>query len=150
MRDRRVLIDTDAFIGWMVETDAHHPAALKAFAFVRQQRLEPMTIQPVIGEGLTLLSRRQGQAQARQFMQLVLALPAIAIDDTLHQDTLALFAEQRRKGTSYVDMANVAVMHRLDIPLILSFDKVYTRDFGLDNLSRVSESPPARTQESSM
>jgi len=136
MEDRRVLIDTDAFIGWMVETDAHHPAALKAFDYLRQNRLEPVTIQPVIGEGLTLLSHRQGQAQARQFMQLVLTLPAIAIDDTLHQDTLAVFAEQRRKGTSYVDMANVVVMRRLRIPLILSFDKVYTRDFGLDTLQQ--------------
>jgi predicted nucleic acid-binding protein len=87
----------------------------------------------VIGETATVLSHRQGQALAVQFLTVIehSRVPVIYIDEPLYQQGIALFKEQTQKGTSITDCLNVVVMRQYQIKSILSFDQGYPRQFGL-------------------
>lgn len=127
----QVLIDSDAFVGWLYEGDGHHSEASQIFAHVEKQRLVPVTTSLVVAETATVLSHRQGQKLALVFLELVKRYPIIHITRRRQQEALALFQEQRARGTSVTDCANVAVMREYHIPAIFSFDKVYPKSFGL-------------------
>lgn len=131
MADEPILLDSDALIGWISATDAHHARAVDLMEALRQRQMQPVVTNLVVGETATLFSLRQGQAVARDFLRLAASLHTVVITETLHQETLALFAKQDRKRTSYVDMANVVVMRHHQIPYIFAFDTVYPRDFDL-------------------
>lgn len=131
MADEPILLDSDALIGWISATDAHHARAVDLMEALRKRRMQPVVTSLVVGETATLFSLRQGQATARDFLNVAATLRTIVITETLHQETLGLFAKQDLKRTSYVDMANVVVMQHHQIPYIFAFDTVYTRDFDL-------------------
>jgi predicted nucleic acid-binding protein len=131
MRHDWVLIDSDAFIGLLVKEDANHARAEEVFANIQEYRLNPATTNLVVAETATLFSRRSGQDSACLFLDFAKKFQTIYLDERLHQLTVALFEQQRKKNTSFVDMANVVVARELDIPQLAAFDRVYTDDFDL-------------------
>jgi len=126
-----VLVDSDALVGWFYEQDAHHAQALAIFERIRKQRLSTLLHSLVVTETATVLSHRQGQVLARQFLTFAAQLPVIHITDDLQQETLKRFASLEKRGSSVVDCANVVVMRRFNIPLIFAFDEVYRKHFKL-------------------
>ena len=131
MAHESILLDSDALVGWITSTDVHHECAVRLVEALRQRRMQPVVTNLVVGETATLFNLRQGQGVARDFLGLAASLRTIVMTETLHQETLALFAEQERKRTSYVHMANVVIMRSLHIPYLFAFDAVYHRDFNL-------------------
>lgn len=127
----RTLVDSDAFIGWMVATDAHNQRATAEFDRLEQARIRLVTTNLVISETASMLSRRQSQEQAIGFLHACQTIETIYITDHFHQLTVQLFLEQARKRTSFVDLANVVVARHYGFERILSFDKVYAQDFNL-------------------
>ena len=127
----QILVDSDAFVGWLYEKDAHHKHAEKVFAEIMEKRRSLVTTNYVISETSTVLSHRQGQSLAIKFLEVAEKFPIIHLDEKLHQTTLDLFREQTERGTSVVDCSNVAVVRQFQIPMIFSFDKVYHKKFGL-------------------
>jgi uncharacterized protein len=123
------LIDSDAFVGLLYEKDAHHKRATELFEELEKQKMILVTTNYIVAETATVLSNRQGQALARAFLKAVKRIPMIHINEDLHQQSLALFEKQTKRGTSVVDCSNVVVMRRFGIPQIFSFDKVYAKDF---------------------
>lgn len=135
MSHERVLLDSDALIGWITATDDHHARAVALFEIIKQRRMQPVVTNLVIAETASLLSVRQSQAVAQRFMTFVQSLQTIIIDEHLHRETVRLFLTQTRNKTSFTDMANVVVVSTYEIPLVFAFDKVYSRDFNLPMLS---------------
>jgi predicted nucleic acid-binding protein len=131
MQGEQVLLDSDAFIGWLTVHDAHHERMVRILEVMKAQRIQPLTTNLVVAETATMLSNRVNQAQAVQFLQLAASVQTVMINEDFHHQTLELFARQTRNKTSFVDLANVVVARTLDIPWILSFDKTYPRDFDL-------------------
>ena len=127
----QILADSDAFVGWLYEKDAHHERSVKIFSEIMQKRQSLVTTNYVVSETATVLSHRQGQALARKFLGVASKFPVIHLDEKLHQTTLDLFREQSERGTSVVDCSNVAAMKQFQIPMIFSFDQVYQKKFGL-------------------
>lgn len=127
----KILVDSDAFVGWMVATDAHHQRVIEAFERLKNARVQMVTTNLVISETASLLSRRNSQAQAKAFLQFSQHIETVYITKRLHQLTVNLFWEQERKNISFVDLANVVVAQEHGIGQILSFDKVYRKDFDL-------------------
>lgn len=129
----QVLVDSDAFVGRMYAEDAHHDRARQVFDDLHQERKPLVTTNLVVNEVATVLSFRRGQDLAIAFFRLVeeAKLPVIHITEELQQEAVEIFKEQHGRGTSVTDCANVAVIRRFNIPTIFSFDKVYSRDFGL-------------------
>lgn len=127
----QVLVDSDAFVGWLFPRDPHFETVQKLFQNIKQQRLHLVTTSWVVAETATVLSHKQGQDLARTFLQRMgqIPFPTIFIDESLQQATTTLFAQQEKRGTSMVDCANVVVMRRFQIPQILSFDKAYAKQY---------------------
>ncbi|MCB0037228.1 MAG: PIN domain-containing protein [Anaerolineales bacterium] len=129
-----VLIDSDAFVGWIFPKDAHHQQVKKKFQTVIENRLKLVTTNYVVGETATVLSKLAGQDSARLFLSRVKKITTIHISTTLHEKSLEVFSSLDKKRTSVIDCSNVAVMRQFSIPTIFSFDKVYAKTFGLDTL----------------
>ena len=127
----QVLIDSDAFVGWLYAKDSHHAEASRIFTRLEDQRWVPVVTSLVVAEAATVLSHREGQPLARTFLDLAKRYPVIHITRQLQQHALDLFQAQKARGTSVTDCANVVVMRQYQIPTIFSFDKVYPKAFGL-------------------
>lgn len=128
MRDNtQVLVDSDAFVGWIHPADAHYNRVRSIFQKIREARLRMITNSWVVAETATVLSHRSGQVAAKSFLGRLreLDFPIIHIDESLQEDATQIFEQQDKKGTSMVDCGNVAVMRRFEIPRIFSFDRFY-------------------------
>lgn len=130
-----ILIDSDAFIGLMLEPDAHHKRAYTFFTQIKKQRLEVVTTSFVIAETATVLSNRKGQETARAFLDFVEKIPTIHITEELQKEATLLFKQQNQRGTSLVDCSNVVVMRWFNIPTLFGFDKFYNKYFGLQTVA---------------
>lgn len=124
------LVDSAAFVALYYPYDPHHASALRLFGRAQKQKLSLATTSYVITETATVLSNRQGQELARQFLAVAEKIPTIFINEELHHASLNLFHEQEARGTSVVDCSNVVVMRHFGISKILSFDRVFTKKFG--------------------
>jgi predicted nucleic acid-binding protein len=133
MKPFDVLIDSDAFVGWLSPNDAHHEHTSVLFAPILQQTVYPVTTSWVVAETATVLSRRDGQAIARLFLDRLktVQFPIIHITEQLQRLTTEFFVAHDGKAISMVDCSNVVVMREFHIPKILSFDKFYARNVGL-------------------
>lgn len=134
MSDYQVLVDSDAFVGWILEDDANHEKATERFDRLLAQRQRLITTSFVVAETATVLSHLAGQETARTFLRRLIEshrFPTIFINEALYAHALHLFQGQERKGTSVTDCANVAVAREFEIPHLFSFDAAYSRDFGL-------------------
>jgi predicted nucleic acid-binding protein len=134
-----VFVDSDAYIGWIVATDDHHQRATEAFEGLKRANIQPLTSNLVIAETASLLSRRHSLSQAKAFLQISQTFEMVCVTDKLHHLAVNLFLQQERAKTSFVDIANVVTLRTLGIPWILSFDKTYSRDFGLTSYHSVIE-----------
>lgn len=128
-----VLVDTDAFVGFVLPDDTHHVEASRLFAQFAAEQRRIVATSWVIAETATVLSHLDGQERARWFLQQVKAihLPTIHITEDLQSVAEGVFIAQDKKGTSMVDCGNVAVMRQFRIPMILSFDGFYFKKFQL-------------------
>lgn len=122
-----VLVDSDAFIGWLNTQDAHHARATQLFEQAFSQKHQLVTTSFVVSETATVLSARINQVAAIRFLDLVSAYPIIHITEELQQAALALFRKQVTKRTSVVDCSNVVVAQHFGIADILSFDGFYKK-----------------------
>jgi predicted nucleic acid-binding protein len=130
----KVLIDSDALVGWQIKQDYHHDVAVQGFERIFEKRLKPLVTSLVVAETANLLSRRYDLEDAKRFLRQIELLPIIHIDQATYVETRQLFLDQHRKNTSFVDMANMVVIRRYEIGFIFAFDRVYTEDFKLKSL----------------
>ena len=128
---RQVLVDSDAFVGWLYEKDASHKAAVGIFESIKRKSLTPVTTSFVVMETATVLSNRRGQSLALAFLDMASVYPTIHIDEKLQQNSLEFFRKEKRRGTSVVDCSNVVVMRQFNIPTIISFDRFYEKQSGI-------------------
>ena len=131
----QILIDSDAFIGLVFRQDAHHERVRNLWRQLQIEQVQFITSNLVITETATMLSRRISLSIAQQFLQSAQDIQTIIVDDHIHQLTVDLFQKQQREHTSFVDLSNVVILQELKIKRIFSFDKVYTKDFGLTLVS---------------
>lgn len=122
-----VLVDSDAFIAWLVADDLLHKEAVEVLRTLQKNKQTTVTTSLVVAETATVLSNRVGQGQARAFLDFVEKLPIIHITEDLQREALTLFRKQATKGTSVVDCSNVAVINSFHIASIFSFDGFYRK-----------------------
>lgn len=124
-----VLIDSDAFVAGILPKDSLHDPATSLWEKIKQAGKQVVATSWVILETATVLSYRDGQALARQFLEQTeqSGLPIIHMTEALQQEATHLFVSQHQRSTSMIDCGNVIVMRRLQIPEIFSFDKFYKR-----------------------
>lgn len=125
----KILLDSDALFALYVAKDAHHQNAKRIFKRLLDTQGELWMTNLVVQETATVVSFRLGQKQAKEFLA---RLRRIHIRETFVSPKLSakaweIFRKQEKKGTSFVDCANVAMAKETGIKDIFSFDKIYNR-----------------------
>lgn len=132
MNNYQILVDSDAFVAWFKADDIFHDNVKAIFTQIQREHLVTTATSLVVAETATILSNRVSQSLARTFLDFIEQLPIIHVSEDIQKDALTLFREQTSRGMSVVDCANVVVMRHLGVPQIFSFDKVYSKKFGLE------------------
>jgi|SRR3989339_561710 len=125
----RLLVDSDFLFGLFVPDDAHHQRAKKIWGKLIKQKHDFFVLNITIQETATVLSHKRGQLVAIALIDKLpeLALRKIDIDIDLEKEGWKIFKSQTKKGTSFVDCANLAASAEFGIDEILSFDKFYPK-----------------------
>jgi predicted nucleic acid-binding protein len=119
-----VLLDTGALLALADETDAHHTAATDCLIAVARHRLPVFIAVPTIYETHRRILFSLHRNAAVEFLDRIYD-GSVNVVQTIHED------EQRARGLiqryadqdlTLVDAANMAVMIRLGIAAVFSFD----------------------------
>lgn len=131
-----VLVDSDAWVGLSIKTDAHHKDCKKIFSKLSANNTKIVTTSYVVDETVTVLSHRSGQKTAVKFLELIRAfkVPIVEVDVGIRARAHKVFGEQSKKGISVTDCVNVVVAKKFGIGRIFSFDKFYFKGFGLERV----------------
>lgn len=138
MSKDKLLVDSDAFFSLLVRNDANHRRASILNKKLVSQGQKFFTINLVVFEAATVLSRKMNQQVACLFLENITSgeMEILRIDEIIEKRAGEIFKNQHRKNTSFIDCANMAVMEKLNLPMIFSFDRIYKRNgfkrIGLD------------------
>lgn len=130
----KLLVDADALVALAKSDDTNHK---KALALVRKLKSPSFYISPyAIPEAVTVLSYHVSQTAAKAFLKRVREknLKQLPSTHAIELETDIVFQSQNKKGTSWFDCFNVALMHNHSLDFIFSFDKFYKK-VGLKMLS---------------
>jgi len=121
----KILIDADGVIAILKKDDSNHEKSLKIDLKIRDYKKYITNL--VFAEVANVLSIKEGQNFAKQSIKDLYSseVEIIFIDEYLFQKTVEVFAKQSKKGTSFVDCANLVVMQEHGIAKIFSFDSFY-------------------------
>ena len=126
----RLLADSDFLFGLFVPTDPHYENAKRILQDVVEKGIEILILNLVIQEVVTVLSHKVGQQMAISFKEKfhLLDVGTIFVDEELEKSAWKIFLQQHKKGTSFVDCANLAVIEKYKLDGILSFDTFYPKE----------------------
>ncbi len=127
-----VLVDADALVALAKIDDSNHEkAANLATKFQRvgvSYCFSPFTV----AEAATVLSYKTTHQSAKEFLKQIreLDIPTIELPEKYKELADDWFLKQNKKGTSYFDCCNMALLERYKKQLvaIFSFDSIYKRN----------------------
>jgi len=121
----KILIDADFLIALVKEDDINHNRAVKKAKLFEEALL---FITPFcIPEAATVLSYKVSHKTAKEFLRETRKRRFIEVylDKKITELADGIFLSQNKKGTSWVDCLNIAVVEFYQLDGILSFDKFY-------------------------
>lgn len=124
----RVFIDTNVFVALRDKSDSTHDRAKLVLDRLTKSGTTFFTSSEVIGETLTVISRKLGKKHAVEFLlEVGDMVKEIFVDENLHKISRSFFNEVKSKNVSFVDCSNVIVMKNNRIKAILSFDEDFKK-----------------------
>lgn len=121
---RRVFADTSALYAFLVDSDANHHRARRAFAALAAERALLVTTSYVLVESYALLARRIGRGAVARFRaDLAPLLDVTWVDEPTHERALDLLLEHPSGDLSLVDAASFLIMRRHRLDEALAFDR---------------------------
>jgi len=120
-----VLVDTSALIGLFLESDSWHPAAKQAFDDLRGRRRALVSTSDVFDETVTLVRRWAGYEPALRAgdrLRQSKLLHLVDVRERDREEAWRLFREFREPKLSFTDCSSAAVMGRLGIREVFTFD----------------------------
>jgi predicted nucleic acid-binding protein len=123
------IVDSDFLFGLFVPTDPHHNKAKGIFIREKKNESNLVVLNLVLQETATVLSHKVNQKLALDFIKKFneLEIQIIYLDEELENRTWKIFNSQTKKGTSFIDCANVAVTEKYKLDGIVSFDEFYPK-----------------------
>jgi predicted nucleic acid-binding protein len=136
----KVFVDTNVFVTIRDSTDSTHSRALKLSEFLDKSQVKWYTSSDVVGETLTVLSKKLGKKIAKDwyFDFKKSQIYEIFIDEKIHKETRDYFFKIRSKNTSFVDCSSVIAMKQNKIQITFSFDEDF-RKMGVKLLGDIVE-----------
>lgn len=138
VKQKRLLVDADAFVAIVIKQDSNHQKAKISWNEVVKQNLHLMVSDPAFGEAVTVISQKESLKVAVKFAEETLASPTeiIEVDAAFRRQALDIFKKQTSKNSRFTDCINMAIMKNEDIDTIFSFDEQYKKNkfkrFGID------------------
>ena len=137
-----ILVDTDAFIALVRLDDANHERAQRLFQALEKKSVTFCTSNYVFSEVLTVLSQRVGHSTAMEFARSIKSVhnPILVhwVNEEVENRALTIFEAQASKNVSFTDCTNMALLDRLTLEYIFSFDAVYRKN-GYSTVERFVE-----------
>ena len=127
-----ILLDTDALVALTKKADSNRQKALDIYQKLKKEGVQFFLSPFTIAETVTVLSYRVSHQGGEKFLEA--ARKKNLTTFSWDQDTQNLadewFNKQNKKGTSYFDCYNMALLERYkkELNAIFSFDVVYKRN----------------------
>lgn len=122
----KLLIDSDFLVSLYKPDDSNHIRSTKIYRKIESETTS-FALNIVFQEATTVISKRMNMYHARKFYNSInkLITTKVYLDTSLEEKTWQIFLNQTKKGTSFVDCANLATMEYYKLDGILSFDEFY-------------------------
>src|SRR6266446_9630130 len=129
LRERRVFVDSSAYLALLDTDDEHHSEAIQTLQQLAQARCRQFTTNVLLIESHALILSVLGRAQAAQFLKdmqesSTVVIRARASDEERAKQILFQYTD---KDFSFADTISFAVMERLAIPLAFTFDRDFAQ-----------------------
>lgn len=127
----KVLVDSDFLFALFVGHDPHHKIATQQFRKFRKEGAQLSVLNIVIQEAATVISHKVDQHTSVDFfnkIQKIKELQRLVVDEKLEERAWEVFLKQTKKGTSFVDCANLAAARSYGIDKIATFDRFYPKE----------------------
>lgn len=129
-RQRRVFVDTSAYVALAVSDDAHHEAALTILNQLTEQRTRLYTTNFVVAETHAFFLRFLGHQAARSYLRRMEkkgATVVVRVRAADEEQAKAIIYRYTDKAFSLVDALSFVVMQRLSISAAFAFDQHFTQ-----------------------
>ncbi|OGM20658.1 hypothetical protein A2714_05745 [Candidatus Woesebacteria bacterium RIFCSPHIGHO2_01_FULL_38_9] len=123
----KYLADSDFLFGLFVAKDPHNNESKLILKRVVKNSNDLLVLNLVVQETATVLSRKDKQSTAVDFLNQFQKMPVqiILLDEEIESFSWEIFRKQTKKRTSFVDCANLATLEKYKLDGILSFDEFY-------------------------
>lgn len=138
-RSKPILVDTDVWVGYFFEDDAHYASASQGMQRLMELDREPIATDAIVGEVLTVLSHKAGREEVVKFYSFVIesGMTILPVSEVLNSRAIEIFLAREKIKTSYVDCVNIAAFEYLGLDELYSFDKVYHKEYSIPNFAYV-------------
>ncbi|MBL7078674.1 PIN domain-containing protein [Candidatus Shapirobacteria bacterium] len=127
-----VLVDADALVALAKTNDSNHQKAVKLSNKLQKASIVYCFSPFTVAEAATVLSYKTSHQSAKKFLKQIrkLDIPILELPEKHKNLTDNWFLKQKKKGTSYFDCYNMALLDRYQKQLvaIFSFDSIYKRN----------------------
>ncbi|MEK7550557.1 MAG: PIN domain-containing protein [Patescibacteria group bacterium] len=126
----KYLIDSDFLFGLYVIHAPHHKETTRLFKRIQKNEYKLVILNLVIQETATVLSKKDKQETALTFLDEIVKMPVEIMNFRDEDEKIAwkIFKKQTKKGTSFIDCANLAIAQKYKFDGILSFDDFYPKE----------------------
>jgi predicted nucleic acid-binding protein len=125
----KILVDSDFLIANYKIDDSSHSKSKKLAKKLKSEGHRFYCLNIVVQESTTVISKKMGMNDVRKFYSGLENFVDIFIimDEKLESHTWRLFLKQTKKGSSFVDCANLTTLNEYKLDKIASFDKAYPK-----------------------
>ena len=125
----KYLVDSNILVAVYKRDDSTHERATR---LVKKFHINGNTFivnNLVIQESTTVISHKMGMRNAKEFYQGLVNFidETISVEALVEKKAWRIFFEQAKKGTSFIDCANLAAIEHYKLDGILSFDTFYPK-----------------------
>lgn len=126
----KLLVDSNVLVALYRPNDALYLKASSLVKKLHQSGCRFVVLNLVIQESATVLSMREGMKSANNFYSNYKRIIDLEIDADGDLEDLSwkIFLKQTKKGSSFVDCANLAAIEKYKLDGIVSFDNFYPLD----------------------
>ena len=127
-----ILLDTDALVALTKKDDSNRQKAISIYQKLKENGVQFFLSPFTTAETVTVLSYRLSHKEAKKFLTEARKtdLPVLFVEDNAPNLADQWFLKENKKGTSYFDCYNMALLERYGKQLnaIFSFDSVYKKN----------------------
>ncbi len=118
-------VDTNIFVALADGQDSTHKKAQEIYRFLYQHHHPLITSSDIVGETLTVISKKLGKTAAKNFIAWyqTSAITEIFITPQIHLAAQKIFFSLKSKNVSFIDCTSIAAMKQAKLSLVFTFDQ---------------------------